>query len=86
MQVNTDNGQELYEPLWDELHQQSEKQGWRIRSIWIADMSNQGYSGVLNEDKLGSERKYRQSTDPIYTNLKTHTQPAGTTTHAICST
>ncbi|KIV98693.1 uncharacterized protein PV09_09521 [Verruconis gallopava] len=44
---------ELYEPLWDELLQRSEKQGWRIRGIWIADVAFQGWSGVLNEDKLG---------------------------------
>jgi hypothetical protein len=30
--------------------------GISIRSIWIADVANQGSSGVLNEYKLGNER------------------------------
>lgn len=46
---------ELYEPLWEDLLTQSEKQGWRIRSIWIADVAHQGYSSVLNERLLGNE-------------------------------
>ncbi|KAI5866200.1 alpha/beta-hydrolase [Durotheca rogersii] len=29
--------------------------GFRIRAIWIADVSNQGYSGVLNEHALGDD-------------------------------
>jgi hypothetical protein len=49
--------QELYEPLWDELYQRIGKTGIRIRSIWIADMWNQGQSGVLNEQILGNDRK-----------------------------
>lgn len=48
--------QELYEPLWEDMLQLSEKAGFRIRSIWIADVSQQGQSGVLNEDKLGNDR------------------------------
>lgn len=48
--------QELYEPLWDELHKRAAKSGIRIRSIWIADMWNQGQSGVLNEKILGNDR------------------------------
>ena len=51
-------GKELYEPLWDELYQQSKNsQRFRIRSIWIADVSFQGESGVLNEGKLGNDRR-----------------------------
>ncbi|KAI0152716.1 Alpha/beta hydrolase family-domain-containing protein [Xylariaceae sp. FL1272] len=47
---------ELYEALWADLHAQLQKDGGpRIRSIWIADMSNHGYSGVLNEDVMGDE-------------------------------
>ncbi|KAH9865736.1 hypothetical protein J1614_009323 [Plenodomus biglobosus] len=46
---------ELYEPLWDELLQRGEKFGFRIRGIWIADVVNQGWSSVLNEDKLGDD-------------------------------
>ncbi|KAL2017186.1 hypothetical protein VTK56DRAFT_2506 [Thermocarpiscus australiensis] len=46
---------ELYEPLWDELHKRIAPSGIRIRSIWIADMWNQGQSGVLNEKILGND-------------------------------
>ncbi|PYH95570.1 putative toxin biosynthesis protein [Aspergillus ellipticus CBS 707.79] len=40
---------EVYEPLWEDLHAQLKKQAIPIRGIWIADVSNQGASGVLNE-------------------------------------
>ncbi|KAG5984274.1 hypothetical protein E4U55_005432 [Claviceps digitariae] len=40
---------ELYEPLWDSLHQHLAKQGIRIRDVWIADCAWQGQSGVLNQ-------------------------------------
>ena len=55
--------QELYEPLWDDLQQRSMNgKGFRIRGIWVADMSNQGESGVLNEENTGNERTlYRSS-------------------------
>ncbi|KAK0286342.1 hypothetical protein LTR91_012481 [Friedmanniomyces endolithicus] len=46
---------ELYEPLWDDLLAQSGQHGFRIRSIWIAEASNLGASGVLNEDTQGDE-------------------------------
>ncbi|KAI1826699.1 Alpha/beta hydrolase family-domain-containing protein [Xylaria intraflava] len=47
---------ELYEALWADLHAQSQSQGgFRIRNIWIADVSHQGYSGELNEEKLGND-------------------------------
>ncbi|QDS74311.1 hypothetical protein FKW77_003972 [Venturia effusa] len=46
---------ELYEPLWDELLKLSNSAGFRIRSIWIADVAHQGISSVLNEDKLGND-------------------------------
>ncbi|TKA81743.1 hypothetical protein B0A55_01125 [Friedmanniomyces simplex] len=46
---------ELYEPLWDDLLAQSEQRGFRIRSIWIAEASNLGASGVLNEQTQGDE-------------------------------
>lgn len=47
--------QELYEPLWDDIHRSSEGAGFRIRSIWMADMWNQGHSGVINENILGND-------------------------------
>ena len=48
---------ELYEPLWDELYLKSRKAGFKIGSIWIADVAHQGRSSVLNEDMLGNDRK-----------------------------
>ncbi|THW77422.1 putative toxin biosynthesis protein [Aureobasidium pullulans] len=49
---------ELYEPLWEDLLKQSEKAGYGIRSIWMADVANQGASYVLNEGKTGNDRKW----------------------------
>jgi len=49
---------EAYEPLWDDLLQFSRKRGFRIRNIWIADMSNQGASGVMNENLQGDDPSY----------------------------
>ncbi|KAI0876756.1 Alpha/beta hydrolase family-domain-containing protein [Hypoxylon argillaceum] len=52
---------ELYEALWQDLHARSRasgsssSSGFRIRGIWIADVSTQGYSGELNEAKLGDD-------------------------------
>ncbi|PYI34276.1 toxin biosynthesis protein [Aspergillus indologenus CBS 114.80] len=43
---------ECYEPLWDELLRTF---NGRIKAIWFADCSNQGTSGVLNEDNLGDD-------------------------------
>jgi hypothetical protein len=45
--------QELYEPFFDALLDQSTSAGFRIRAIWAPDFSHQGASGVRNEDKLG---------------------------------
>ncbi|KAF5967173.1 host-specific ak-toxin akt2 [Fusarium coicis] len=47
--------QELYEPLWDELYDRARQQDLRIRSIWIADVWNQGQSGIINESVLGND-------------------------------
>jgi hypothetical protein len=49
---------ELYEPLWDELLNRCRQHGFGIRGIWIADVVHQGWSSVLNEDKLGNDRAY----------------------------
>lgn len=46
---------ELYEPLWEDLISHSTKAGFRIRSIWIADMAHQGQSSVENELLLGND-------------------------------
>ncbi|CAK7272426.1 hypothetical protein SEPCBS119000_005119 [Sporothrix epigloea] len=45
----------LYEPLWDDLLAASEKHGFNIRGIWIADVAWQGQSGLLNEASLGND-------------------------------
>lgn len=50
---------ELYEPMWDDLYQQSLTGSFRIRSIWCADIVNQGASGLRNESKLGDDREAR---------------------------
>jgi len=42
---------ELYEPLWDDLLD-ALPAGTNIKSIWIADIAQQGASYVLNEEKL----------------------------------
>ncbi|KIX04650.1 uncharacterized protein Z518_05520 [Rhinocladiella mackenziei CBS 650.93] len=46
---------ELYEPLWDDILARSKRDGFRIRSIWIADVAQQGQSSVLNEELLGND-------------------------------
>jgi hypothetical protein len=48
----------MYEPLWDEIEERCHQHHFRIRSIWIADLWNQGQSGVQNEKILGNDRKY----------------------------
>jgi len=42
----------------DDLLRRITDNGLRIRGIWIADVAHQGASGVLNENKIGNERKY----------------------------
>lgn len=50
--------QELYEPLWEEIYERSKTFDFRIRSLWMADVSHQGMSGVINEHNLGNDREY----------------------------
>ena len=47
--------QETYEPLWEDLVKACSPV--KIRAIWIADSSNQGASGVLNENIQGDDRE-----------------------------
>lgn len=54
----TDEQQELYEALWEDLLAQSRRNGFRIKAIWIADCAWQGYSGELNEEHLGNDREF----------------------------
>lgn len=44
---------ELYEPLWEDLYAKLKKNSIPLRGIWVADVSNQGASGILNEDIQG---------------------------------
>ncbi|KAL4740558.1 Alpha/beta hydrolase family-domain-containing protein [Aspergillus similis] len=46
---------ELYEPLWEDIYERLQSHNRRIRSIWIADVVQQGQSGVLNEKILGDD-------------------------------
>lgn len=56
--------QEIYEPLWDEILHRSKQNGFAIRSIWVADVSHQGASGVLNEYIQGNDRNLSLSPSP----------------------
>lgn len=49
---------ELYEPMFDDLLSQTRNLNFKIRSIWIADAAHHGASGVLNETKLGNDRRF----------------------------
>ena len=42
--------------MWEDLLPEAAKHGFKIRSIFIADIAWGGQSGVLNEDKLGNDR------------------------------
>ncbi|TLD11787.1 hypothetical protein PspLS_11680 [Pyricularia sp. CBS 133598] len=46
---------ELYEPLWEDILDQATAQGFKIRSVWVADMAWQGESGLVNKGKLGND-------------------------------
>ncbi|KAL8243776.1 hypothetical protein R6Q59_010034 [Mikania micrantha] len=46
---------ELYEPLWEDLLSRTQINGFKIRNIWMADVAQQGASGVLNENLLGND-------------------------------
>jgi hypothetical protein len=60
----TANGfpKEMYEPLWEDLLAESSHYGWRIRSIWMADMAHQGLSSVVNEQSLGNDPGWHDHT------------------------
>lgn len=53
---------ELYEPLWDDIYEKLRSQNQRIRAIWIADVAQQGQSGILNESILGNDREFAKYT------------------------
>lgn len=54
--------QELYEPLWEDLVYECRRNGVNVRGIWMADIAWQGQSGIINEDKLGNDRKSQSPT------------------------
>lgn len=45
----------MYEPLWGELFERAEANGFSIRGIWVADVASLGYSGVLNEKQHSND-------------------------------
>jgi hypothetical protein len=49
---------EIYEPLWEDLYTELKKKGIPLRAIWIADISNQGASGTLNEHVQGDQSMF----------------------------
>lgn len=53
---------ELYEPLFDDMWECMEG---KIRSIWFADCSHQGASGVLNDLIQGDDRTYTEEQNPL---------------------
>lgn len=52
----------MLEPLWDDLYAHLKEQSVPLRGIWIADVSNQGASGVLNEDVQGDTSNFSFAT------------------------
>jgi hypothetical protein len=63
---------ELYEPLWDALYEYMQKNAkTHIAGIWIADVSNQNHSSVINEGKLGNERTFNIHTIDQLDNILT---------------
>ncbi|KAJ5916067.1 hypothetical protein N7504_000082 [Penicillium tannophilum] len=49
---------EAFEPLWEDLFTILKQKRIPLRGIWIADMSNQGASGVLNEHIQGDQTNW----------------------------
>lgn len=49
---------ETYEPFWADLCSNLQSRNVEIRGIWIADTSNQGASGILNEQLQGDSTSW----------------------------
>ncbi|EAW08565.1 putative toxin biosynthesis protein [Aspergillus clavatus NRRL 1] len=49
--------EETYEPLWQDMFLYLKQRGIPVRGIWMADATNQGASGVLNEHVQGDMSK-----------------------------
>lgn len=50
---------ELYEPLLDDLYEALEKKNVYVKYALAIDVVNQGASYILNEDKIGSDARWR---------------------------
>ena len=48
---------EMYEPLWEDIHERLLAKGRNLRGIWVADIASQGQSGITNESLLGPDGK-----------------------------
>ncbi|OOQ87870.1 putative toxin biosynthesis protein [Penicillium brasilianum] len=58
---------ELFEPLWEHFYDHLKKRSVPLRAIWIADVSNQGASYVLNEEIQGDTTNwYDHSRDLLH--------------------
>ncbi|KAL4750065.1 hypothetical protein BDW72DRAFT_204182 [Aspergillus terricola var. indicus] len=57
---------ELYEPLWDDMYERLRSHNRRIRSIWIADVVQQGQSGILNEGILGDDPNWHDHARDLF--------------------
>ncbi|KAI7914188.1 hypothetical protein M0657_008756 [Pyricularia oryzae] len=68
--------QELYEPIWDDILDQASAHGFRIRSIWMADMAWQGESGLVNKGKLGNDPSWADAERDIYQMINHFRLPA----------
>lgn len=66
--------QELYEPLWDDLYARLKAKDIHVHGIWIADVAHQGASGVLNEEKVGNDRRvvFYDVSRSLLTSLQLH--------------
>ena len=51
------SAQETYEPLWEKLVKAAS--GFKVASIWIADVANHGASYDLNQEELGDDPNYK---------------------------
>ncbi|KAJ5761193.1 hypothetical protein N7520_008349 [Penicillium odoratum] len=61
------NPKETYEPLWEDLYTELKQKGLSLRGIWVADISNQGASGILNENIQGDRTNwYDHSRDILH--------------------
>lgn len=58
---------EAYEPIWEDLYEQSQQVGFTIGSIWMADPVNQGKGELMNAGKLGDDPSWMDHTRDLFT-------------------